>query len=338
MRILSPDDAEWLPQVREVLRRDDLVAVPTETVYGLAGNALSEGAVEKIFRVKGRPLIDPLIVHLASMEMLQRLTRFKEKDCLERLADAFWPGPLTLVLPRRDLVSDRVTAGLPTVAVRMPAHPVLRYLLKHLPFPLAAPSANPFGYISPTTITHVLESLGDHLSLGIDGGACSWGIESTILSLRDAKKPILLRPGPIDKSSIESVLNMEVAMATKKAPADSPQEAPGLLGRHYAPGKPLILHHDEAELARQRTGATVWLCRPASPDKRTYWLSEDGNLAEVARNLFALIRKLDGAPEIEEIHCQIPADQGLGTAIRDRLQRAAAPSVCPCHSEQGELG
>ncbi|HYP17592.1 MAG TPA: L-threonylcarbamoyladenylate synthase, partial [Opitutus sp.] len=221
------------------LRAGELVAVPTETVYGLAGNALDPAACKNIFRAKGRPADDPLIVHLYAARQLATIA--VPNEAAERLARAFWPGPLTLVLPKQPAIPDIVSAGLPTVAVRVPSHPLFRRLLRAAGLPLAAPSANPFGYVSPTTADHVSAGLGSKIRHILDGGPCRIGVESTIVDVRDPLKPRLLRPGAIPREALEHVLGRALGTRRKSA-AHGAQVAPGLLARHYSPRTPAVLH------------------------------------------------------------------------------------------------
>jgi L-threonylcarbamoyladenylate synthase len=310
------------------LRAGELVAVPTETVYGLAGNALDPKACAKIFRAKGRPSQDPLIVHIHSFAQLELIC---EPDAVAlRLARACWPGALTLVLPKKRSVPDRVTAGRDSVAVRMPAHRLLRRLLKKAGVPLAAPSANPFGYISPTSAEHVRQGLGTKIQYILDGGPSRIGLESTIIDLRDPQRPGVLRPGAITTTELERHLGRRLTRI--KAPATPTsgtvgQVAPGLLPRHYSPRTPLTLHRRLLPASRARgrpAEAFVYLRRPAGRRApNVFWLDPQGGLPGVARRLFATLRKLD-AMNFQRIHVERAPDRGLGPAINDRLTRAAA--------------
>lgn len=300
-----------------MLREGGIVAIPTETVYGLAANALDEGAVMKVFEAKQRPSFDPLIVHVASKEEVHRLARELPPGALE-LMDAFWPGPLTLVLPKRTEVPDIVTSGLDTVGVRMPAHPLTLELLRALEFPLAAPSANPFGYVSPTTAAHVVAQLGDRVPYILDGGPCEVGVESTIIGW-EGDRWVLLRPGGLPVEAIESVIG-SVANAVKQVlPA-----APGMLESHYAPRTPVHVGGIVELLpcfAGKRVGVISFRKTYAAP--RCVVLSEHGDLTEAARGLFAALRALDDGG-CEVILTERFPDEGLGRAINDRLRRAAA--------------
>ena len=310
------------------LRAGELVAVPTETVYGLAGNALDPRACAKIFRAKGRPSQDPLIVHIHSFAQLEQIC--EPNDAALRLASALWPGALTLVLPKKPSVPDLVTSGRDSVAVRMPAHRLLRRLLKKAAVPLAGPSANPFGYISPTSAEHVRQGLGGKINYILDGGASRIGLESTIVDLRDPQRPAILRPGAVTAEELERHLGRRLSRTKPANAALSPkvgQVAPGLLARHYSPHTPLTLHRRlaPAEHARSHPAeAFVYLQRPdGTLAPNIFWLDTRGELPGVARQLFATLRKLD-AMKFQRIHIQRAPDHGLGPAINDRLARAAA--------------
>ena len=324
---LQPDEPGLL-RAAALLRAGEIVAVPTETVYGLAANALDERAVRKIFEAKGRPFIDPLIVHVADRAMAEALA--EPSPLLDLLAARFWPGPLTVVLRKRPCVPDLVTAGEPTVALRMPAHPVMRELIARSGLPLAAPSANPFGYVSPTTAQHVRESLGERAPHILDGGACAHGVESTIVHLADPAGVRLLRPGPVTQDELEAALGVPVLPAPSHMDQKAAQAAPGMLDRHYSPHTPLILRTagSAAQVPAGFSGrvAVVHLARPAEPHPTSaehFWFSESGDLAEVARSLFALLRHLD-AQGFAVILAEAAPPGGLGDAINDRLKRAAA--------------
>ncbi len=291
--------------------------VPTETVYGLAANALNPDAVRRIFRAKSRPFIDPLIVHVCDMAMAERVAVFS--DAARALAAAFWPGPLTMILPRRGCVPDIVTAGMDTVAVRMPSHKMMRELIKCAGVPIAAPSANPFGYVSPTTAEHVVEQLGDKIDFVLDGGACECGVESTIVLMTASPKK-LLRPGPVPVNEIEAVLGEEVIRNPKVNEAHP--QAPGMLKSHYSPTRPLSLFDDVSELPPNFAGDVIFLARPEKPLENHYWLSEDGSPAEVQRNVFALLRALDKVSS-ERMYCQRPPEVDEWLAVRDRLVRSS---------------
>ena len=308
---------------KSLLEAGKLVGIPTETVYGLAGNALNPDAVASIFETKKRPSFDPLIIHSDSMEKIKRwVLEIPEK--LKILADEFWPGPLTLLLPRESIVPDLVTSGLDRVAVRIPSHPLTLELLKSLEFPLAAPSANPFGYISPTRPEHVQKQLGDQIPYILDGGACKVGLESTIVGIED-DQIFIYRLGGLDVREIEAL----VGPVQIKTHSSSNPAAPGLLESHYAPSKPFILgdldqliqdhKHDKKRmgiLSLQRVFSNM-------PIESQMMLSEKGDLKEAAQNLFAAMRALDEL-DLDLILAERMPDHGLGKAINDRLNRAAA--------------
>jgi L-threonylcarbamoyladenylate synthase len=318
-----------LATLARVLRRGGLVAAPTETVYGLAANALDAAACAEIFRAKGRPQTDPLIVHIEALADLEKLALVNAAAFT--LAKKFWPGPLTLVLRKKDLVPAIVSAGLPSVAVRMPAHPLFRRLLRLADVPLAAPSANPFGYVSPTTAEHVRASLGTKIGHILDGGPCTVGVESTIVDLRDERKPRLLRPGAVTRAQLEAALGVSVLLPPKKkkASAQTAQVAPGMLTRHYSPRTPVVLHEqlrDEAvTTAGDRSEAWVFMAKPRhARGKNVFWFDARGDLRGVARRLFAVLRQLDDAG-FTRIHAELArGTDGLADAVNDRLRRAAA--------------
>ncbi|MGF1448716.1 MAG: L-threonylcarbamoyladenylate synthase [Opitutales bacterium] len=315
-----------LTRAAHLLRAGHLVALPTETVYGLAADALNPLAVSKVFEVKGRPLLDPLIVHGLHAAMLAEIAHFGATA--RDLADRFWPGPLTLVLSRRSSVPHLVTAGLDTVAVRAPAHPAFRRVLARSRLCLAAPSANPFGYLSPTRAAHVAASLGPRLSHIVDGGPCTHGLESTILSLANPSQPMILRPGPIGPKALAKVLGEAPPLRRRKPTVGEALEAPGTSERHYSPRTPLTLFDKQPPRPNSTQTATVWLKRPAITETGpTFWLSEPGSFKEAAANCFDLLRRLDADPSITQIRCQVPgsaAQDSLAVALRDRLLRAAA--------------
>ncbi len=315
-----------LARLARALQAGELVAVPTETVYGLAANALSATACRRIFRAKRRPTTDPLIVHLASADELATIA--EPNDAALALARAFWPGPLTLVLPRLPRVPDVVTSGRGSVAVRVPAHPLFRALLRRAALPLAAPSANPFGYVSPTTAAHVRDGLGARIPYILDGGPATIGVESTIVDVRDPKRPRLLRPGAVTRAQIEAVLGARVSLPPRKRAraAAQAQLAPGMLTRHYSPRTPVALARTTAAWAPNRTPqeAFVYLRRPAGrAAANVHWLDPKGDLRGVARRLFATLRALD-TQGYARIHVELASGDGLAEAINDRLQRAAA--------------
>ena len=307
------------------LRKGELVAVPSETVYGLAGNALDARACREIFRAKRRPANDPLIVHIHSLAQLKQVCRPNPAALL--LAKRFWPGPLTLVLPKTDAIPAAVSAGQASVAVRMPSHPLFRKLLKLTGVPLAAPSANPFGYVSPTTASHVRDGLGFRIRHILDGKASAIGLESTILDLRRADRPRLLRPGAVTREAIEEVLQCPVSRvrrrATPSGERSGAQLAPGMMMRHYSPQTPVELH-DTLRATRGTEDAYIFIRRPdALRAANVFWLDPSGKLEGVAHRLFAVLRQVD-RKKFRTIHVELARGSGLAEAINDRLRRAAS--------------
>ena len=320
---MSADDQEAVepPGIEEAvehLRNGRLVAFPTETVYGLGGDATSDLSVTRIFAAKERPRFNPLIIHLPDPAAARNHVIFDDRA--KRLADLFWPGALTLVLPRRPdcRVSLLASAGLDSLAVRIPAHPLAQQLLRAVGRPIAAPSANRSGRVSPTTAAHVREELADRVSLILDGGPCRVGLESTVLDLT-GEPASLLRPGGIAQAALEAILGpIERAQPIADGAA---RPGPGMMTSHYAPGLPVRLdaldpRPGEAFLAFGAPPAGV-----RAPDRQ---LSADGDTAEAAQHLFAALRALDRPDFIGIAIMPIPED-GLGAAINDRLRRAAAP-------------
>jgi L-threonylcarbamoyladenylate synthase len=309
--MLSPDDA-GIARAAELLRAGELVAFPTETVYGLGGDAQSDRAVAKIYAAKGRPSFNPLIVHLPDLAAAEDFAEVGLKA--RRLARAFWPGPLTLVLPLRPNsgISPLVTAGLETVAIRVPAHPLAQRLLRAFGGPLAAPSANPSGRVSPTTAGHVIEGLSGRIAAVLDGGPCAVGLESTIV-LPDPS-PVLLRPGGVPVEALEVALGEPLSPGGDAGKPTSP----GQLASHYAPEAALRLNAAEAREGEILVGF--------GPVRGALTLSESGDLVEAAARLFATLREADrlAGPGGRIAFAPVP-DTGLGRAINDRLHRAAAP-------------
>jgi L-threonylcarbamoyladenylate synthase len=304
---------EAIAEAARLIRGGEVVAMPTETVYGLAADATNAAAVERIYAAKGRPDFNPLIVHVPGLAEAERIGVFDE--AARRLAEAFWPGPLTLVVPLREGngIATRVTAGLATIALRAPAHPAMRALLAAAERPLAAPSANASGTISPTSAQHVVRSLGGRIPLVVDGGASERGIESTIVRI-DQGGLRVLRPGPIGVEEIEAA-----ARLTHNRPLPSREgriEAPGMMASHYAPSKPVRLNATEA-------AADEWLIGfgPVGGDES---LSASGDLAEAAAKLFAALHRAEASARPRIAVAPVP-EARLGAAINDRLRRAAAP-------------
>lgn len=336
-RIIQVEDEEMKEAVSEacaLLRAGEVVALPTETVYGLAADALNPEAVAKVFAAKERPSFDPLIVHIASRGDLKKVAIVPEElaDAVGKLTAAFWPGPLTLILPKHPDVPDLVTSGLPTVAVRQSAHPVFRAVGKELGHPIAAPSANRFGRISPTSASAVMKELGGRIPLIVDAGACSEGVESTIISIepREGKKPVLRlhRAGPVTKEQLQDYGRVE---KVREISADAPQ-APGQLASHYAPLTPLILLENPADFVPEE-GKKYGLLSYRGDDDSPYVQLHDwetvealspgsGKLAEAAIRLFFVMRQLDEAG-LDAIVAEPVSETGLGVAIMDRLRRAS---------------
>ncbi len=313
-----------LARLAGVLRRGGLVAVPTETVYGLAGDATSRAACLRIFAAKKRPSDDPLIVHIASLKDLGRVAH--PNPAALRLARRFWPGPLTMVLPKTGAVPDEATAHLPSVAVRMPSHPLFRRLIRLSGVPLAAPSANPFGYVSPTTAEHVRRSLGGRIRHILDGGPSSIGLESTIVDLRHPGRPAILRPGAITRAEIARALGVPVAAPRARANEVRARLAPGQGARHYSPRTPVIVHArlNPRSAAAGRADAWLFVAKPSGARAaNVFWLDPEGDLRRAARRLFAVLRDLDERG-FRRIHVERPAGTGIAEALRDRLMRASA--------------
>lgn len=296
----------------KAIRRGDLVAFPTETVYGLGADATSDRAVARIFEAKGRPRFNPLIAHFATEESAREAVAFT--DVADRLADRFWPGPLTLVLPRRTPcpLSLLVSAGLETAAVRVPSGPLAGTFLSAAGVPVAAPSANRSGRLSPTAAQHVANDLGDHVAVILDGGPCAIGLESTVVDLSGAQ-PTILRQGGLSQEELQRALGMRLRAADAD---DEAPRAPGMLTSHYAPLLPLRLNADAAGPNEALLGFG-----PDCPDA-TLNLSDAGDLVEAAANLFAYLHRLD-TPDHAGIAVSPIPEQGLGRAINDRLRRGA---------------
>ena len=329
---LSPLRSRYHARIEDaalILRAGGLVAMPTETVYGLAANALDEQAVARVFEVKGRPKFDPLIVHVHSLEQLPGLVEDIPTLAL-RLSMEFWPGPLTMVLPKTSRIPDLVTAGEPTVAVRIPAHRMARELLKKADVPLAAPSANPFGRISPTTAAHVRDQLGDRVDMILNGGPCRIGVESTVIDCSGGTVRIL-RPGGITFEQIQRVWG-SVEFGHTPNP-NGPQTSPGMLAQHYAPRTPLSLLEAGMPCIApgERLGLLAYVLEPGEGFASVETLSPTGDLREAAANLFAAMRRLDAAGLSRIIARPVP-ERDLGRAINDRLRRAAA-GFGPCDVE-----
>ena len=303
-------DPAGIEQAARILSDGGLVAVPTETVYGLAARADRAEAVGGIYRAKGRPSFNPLIVHVADLSAASALAQLDANA--EALAEAFWPGPLTMVLPRQDdaVLAPAVSAGLPTLAIRCPAHPVMRALLPLCDFPLAAPSANASGSVSPTRAAHVVASLGDRIDAVLDGGACEAGLESTIVALREEGQWQVLRPGPVTPGQIAKIIG-----SRSSDPGREGIEAPGQMASHYAPGKPLRLN--------ARTGEPDEFHIGFGKETGDFSLSLSGDLDEAATRLYDALHAAASSPKTRISVSPIP-ERGIGIAINDRLSRAAS--------------
>lgn len=309
-----------IERAKELLLKSEVVGIPTETVYGLAGNALDENAILKIYEVKKRPKFDPLIAHTDSLEKVEGLVQ-DIPELAKQLTNEFWPGPLTLLLKKKEIVPDLLTSGHERVAVRIPNHSLTLDLLSNLDFPLAAPSANPFGYVSPTTAQHVADQLGSKIHYILDGGECHVGVESTIVGFED-ERPIIYRLGGIAIENIEKV----IGKVELKINVSSDPSAPGMLKSHYSPGRRLIIGDIDQKLAQMNpstTGIISYQKNYAVPDENQFVLSQSGDLNEAARNIFKALRKMDN-PSIMEVLAEEVPDRGLGKAINDRLKRASA--------------
>jgi L-threonylcarbamoyladenylate synthase len=304
----------------EVLNRKDLVALPTETVYGLAGDALESEAVAKIFEAKERPYFDPLIIHVENKKWLARLTRAPERvdSILATLVERFWPGPLTILFPKSDLVPHLLTAGLQQVAIRIPRHPVFLEVLRAFGKPLAAPSANRFGRVSPTRAEHVFEELGSRIPLILDGGPTTIGLESTIVRVHPGEIEIL-RQGPVSEEDLSEIAPIRILTGSEKI------EAPGQTASHYAPEKPVhFLRSDRIGPDSQNDAFICWgPIRHCESFSVVRSLSETRDLRVAAQRLFTLLREVDRS-DIRQIFIEPVPEIGLGKAIMDRMRRAAA--------------
>jgi L-threonylcarbamoyladenylate synthase len=317
----SPNERrQTVARAVDLLRAGEIVALPTETVYGLAADALSAEAVVKIFETKKRPRFDPLIVHLPELAWLERVAVIDEKaqPLIERLIARFWPGPLTIVLSRTEMVPPIVTAGLDTIAVRMSANPLFAEVVRAFGRPLAAPSANRFGRISPTAASHVMEELSGRIPFIVDGGATEHGIESTVITAREGGIEVL-RTGPITREELAKFAEVRIG-------ASGRTESPGQLASHYRPQTPLMIADEVSKITvptGKRYGALLWSDVPFSETfVESRWLSTTGNLREAAANLFRQLRELDHAG-LDCIVAEAVPEEGLGLAIMDRLRRAA---------------
>lgn len=313
-----------LEKAKKALSENNIIAIPTETVYGLAGNAYSEKAIKKIYALKKRPFYNPLIVHIKSAAYLMNVAR-DIPELAQKLANEFWPGPLTLVLKKQLHIPDIVTSGKDTVAIRVPNHPLTLNLLEQLEFPLAAPSANPFGSISPTSAIHVQNYFEHDLEVILDGGECEKGIESTIIGFEN-NQPILYRLGSLSIEDIENKIGKVLA----KIHDDAAPKAPGMLSRHYAPSTDTYLTDDVEKLIQLYSDKKIGLILFENPIQQTSVehqeiLSKSGDLKEAAKNLYAAMHRLDQLG-LDMIIAQRLPDVGLGKTLNDKLERATRKS------------
>jgi L-threonylcarbamoyladenylate synthase len=310
-----------LNKAKNILDSGGLVAIPTETVYGLAANALDQNAVLKIFEAKNRPKFDPLIVHIAAIDQLNKYTS-GITDQIESFTKVFWPGPLTILLPKNKIIPDIVTSGLEKVAIRIPNHPLTLALLKTLNYPLAAPSANPFGYVSPTNALHVKQQLENKIAYIIDGGQCDIGLESTILEIV-GNKLIVYRKGGISLDQLSANFNGEIEVKTHSS---SNPVAPGMLKKHYSPNKKIELYKGKIDTKTSThnlgfIGFDNYV--NGIPVENQFLMSKNGDINEAAQRLFLGLRWLDTL-EINKVYVQLCPEIGIGEAINDRLRRSAA--------------
>lgn len=316
MKILNGFDGEAIEQAVAVLLQGAVVAFPTETVYGLGADTFNPYAVAKIFEIKNRPRFDPLIVHICRKDSLFDIAEHVPSLAIH-LTERFWPGPLTIILKKQNSIPDIVTAGLSTVGIRMPSHPVALELIKTLGRPIAAPSANPFGYISPTKATHVVRSFKNNVPIVLDGGNSQFGIESTIVSIGD-NTVVVHRHGAIP---VEEIRSMGITVTEKKG--NDMCEAPGELPYHYAPRKPLMIVNGIDEVIAENSSFLGFIEKTKRPMSRyVRYLSHDGDLREAAANFFSHLIDLDKG-DIDIIYAEKIPEKGLGKAMMDRLKKAA---------------
>jgi len=310
---------ENIKQAASIIREGGLVAFPTETVYGLGGNALDARSVAKIFEAKQRPTFDPLITHIADMETLERVAHIRDRRIYD-IVEKLWPGSLTIIVPKKEIIPDLITSGLETMAVRMPDHPTALELIRESTGAVAAPSANPFGYLSPTTAAHVEAHLGDRVDMIIDGGTCRVGVESTVLDLTK-HTPMVLRPGGLSLERLKEVVGeVDVFNRTTVSPT-----APGQLEMHYSPRKPLhIVDHIGQVADRARAGALLFRDGPSVEGfAAAETLSPAGDTVEAAARLFVALHTLDRA-DIDVIYAERVPETGVGAAVMDRIFKASA--------------
>ena len=317
---MKAEIGEDIIKAKAILESGDLVAIPTETVYGLAANALDPNAVAKIFEAKNRPSFDPLIIHVASISSFKKFAKNIPDEILE-IAEKFSPGPITFLLEKQDVIPDIVTSGLPKVAIRIPNHRETLQLLQSIDFPLAAPSANPFGYVSPTKAEHVYEQLGEKIPYILDGGQCNVGLESTIVGFEDGKL-VIFRKGGLSIEELSSVFKGEIVI---KDHSSSNPQAPGMLDKHYAPNKKMALFEENTSISNISKIGFLGFDKKRDTffPENQFILSEKGNLKEAAFRLFEGLRWLD-KQQVDQVYIELVPETGLGVAINDRLRRAAA--------------
>lgn len=327
MSTVRPPDDQAIVEAARILRAGGLVVFPTETVYGLGANAMDPNAVRRIFMAKGRPADNPVIVHTPDVATAQHLVR-SWPPLAQRLSDAFWPGPLTLILPRADIVPAIISGGRDSVAVRVPRHPVAQALLREANVPIAAPSANTSGRPSPTRVADALADLGDKVQMYLDGGNAEVGVESTVVSLL-GPKPVLLRPGGITREAIEAVVGPVETVSAKAPPSELAAVSPGMRYRHYAPKAHLMvvepdrLHREWEKLrGHGKKAAAVVSKESRLVGQDVTVMGSRNDAATWARGLFSLMRDLDGKG-VEFILVEAISEQGLGAAVMNRLRKAA---------------
>ena len=325
MPLITGSLVEVIVQAAKLLANGEVVALPTETVYGLAANALDVKAVNKVFKIKERPNSNPLIVHIANVEQISKYATPLDKRCY-LLTEQFWPGPLSIILPKKQCIPNTVTAGMNTVALRSPNHPVTLAILKLAQLPLAAPSANPFTYVSPTCAQHVIDTLDQKQVWVVDGGDCRRGIESTIIDLSQPKAK-LLRLGPIGIEEIEETLGETIEHQEQHLNSDEALASPGLLKKHYQPHTQVRLRKNGTMMQNTSPEAVaiVYIKKPPIKDSNVFWLSNEGDLSEAAANLYQTLRRLDNG-DYSEILMELAPNEGLGKSINDRLMRAGSLS------------
>jgi L-threonylcarbamoyladenylate synthase len=305
-----------IKKAHQILANSGIVGIPTETVYGLAANALDSNAILRVFEAKNRPKFDPLIMHLKGVDVLEEFVHCNEEEL--KIVSTLSPGPITYLFPKKENVNDLVTAGSQLVAIRIPNHPVTKSLLNSIDFPVVAPSANPFGYVSPSTAEHVIDSLGEKVDYVLDGGSCELGIESTIISF-DLKNNTLKvhRLGAISLEDLSSLTGCNLVLDINN---NSNPQAPGMLDKHYAPTCKLLVYDQRINVSNE---TVIWFGKNAPSSKNTYNLSVNGDLKEASKNLFSTLRILDNS-KIKKAYVKLVPDKGLGRAINDRLRRAMA--------------